>query len=142
MKLIKEDILTEVRKEDDLYYQGAFWIKGDSVKDIKKGKFEIIGDKLACDFHGNYKELIKSKNSLTHKQSWDKYNSGYEDKEYNYLPRGRVGVYEGTAFIHLPTLFNQPDIIDMIIKIYNLEKLELEIHHTDSEGSHYNFELQ
>ena len=26
--------LVEVKKEDDVYFQGAFWIKGDSVKDI------------------------------------------------------------------------------------------------------------
>lgn len=135
-------ILKEVRKEDDLYYQGAFWIDGQDVKSIKRGNFKIIGPTYPANYRGKYLDKITSKNSLTHKRLWPSYNKGYEDKPYNYLPRGRVGIYEGTAYINLPSLFNQPDIIDAIIKIYNLKKLEIEVVDVDSEGSHYNFLLK
>jgi len=31
--------LAEVRKEDNLYFQGPFWIAGSEVKEIKRGHF-------------------------------------------------------------------------------------------------------
>lgn len=137
-------ILQEVRKEEDLYYQGAFWIKGNSVLDIKKGKFEIIGIKLPSNYDGSYtSDVARSKSSLTHKRLWPEYAKELADKEYNYLPRGRVSIYQGTAFIHLNSLFNQPSIIDSIIKFYSIEKLNIYIDLNDTyQGSHYDFSLR
>lgn len=137
-------ILQEVRKEDDLYYQGAFWIKGNSVLDIKKGKFEIIGIRLPSTYDGSYTSaVVRSKSSLTHKRLWFEYAQELSDKEYNYLPRGRVSIYQGTAFIHLNSLFNQPGIIDSIIKFYSIEKLDIYIDLNDTyQGSHYDFSLR
>lgn len=135
--------LNEVRKEDDIYYQGAFWIKGDSIKDIKKGHFQIIGVELPCDYNGQYVNLFnKSKRSLTHKKLWMEYAGELKDKPFNYLPRGRVSIYNGTAFIHLNSLFNQPDIIDAIIDKYCISRLDLEFDFNDTyQGSHYDFLL-
>ena len=136
-------ILNEVRKEDDVYYQGAFWIIGSSVKDIKCGSFTIIGEKLESDYEGNYTVPIQSKSGLTHKRLWQKHSEGNEDKPYNYFPRGRVAIYKGTAFIHLNSLFNQPDIIDTVIEQYNLRNLDIEIENNDqTQGSHYDFLLE
>ena len=134
--------LTEVRKEDDLYFQGGFWIKGESVREIKKGNFQLIGIKLPTYHSGEYVNLDRSKSSLTHKRLWSEYNEGYEDKPFNYLPRGRVAIHKGVAYIHLNSLFNQPSIIDKIIEEYNLDKLELEFDFNDTyQGSHYDFLL-
>lgn len=47
-----------VRKEDEVYYQGAFWIVGDSVRDIKRGNFEIIGIQIASDYKGTILKLF------------------------------------------------------------------------------------
>ena len=63
--------ITCVRKEDDIYYQGAFWIVGDSVDAIKRNNFEIVGLQLPCDYDGNYLETVGSKSSLTHSKLWD-----------------------------------------------------------------------
>lgn len=141
--LYKDRAATEVRKEDDLYYQGAFWIFGESVREIKHGHFSIKGVKLPCNFTGDYYKDPGSKNSLTHKRLWAQFNKDFEDKPYNYFPRGRVAIYNGTAYIHLHSLFNQPDVIDTIIKEYSLQKLEIDIDLNDTyQGSHYEFLLK
>ena len=62
---------------------------------------------------------------------------------FDYYPRGRVSIYEGTAFIHLNSKCNTPKIVDAIIKEYGLYKLEIEIEFNDDiQGSHYNFSLK
>lgn len=136
--------LDEIRKEDDIYYQGAFWIKGDSINNIKKGQFEIIGVELPCDYNGQYVNLFgKSKNDLTHKKLWPEYAMELKNEPFNYLPRGRVSIYNGIAFIHLNSLFNQPNIIDAVVNKYCISKLELELDFNDIyQGSHYDFILK
>lgn len=138
------NLLTEARKKEDLYYQGAFWIKGDSVDDIKCGRFTLIGAKFQCDVSGKYTvDLARSKSSLTHRRLWCEYAGELADKPYNYLPRGRVGVYNGKAYINMNSLFNTPDIIDAIIEMYHIGKLEIQLSFNDTyQGSHYDFLLK
>lgn len=133
-----------VRKEDDSYYQGAFWIVGDSVKDIKRGNFQIVGVQILSDFNGKYLEKISSKSGLTHRSLWNRTFKKEVNPEvdYNYYPRGRVCIHNGNAYIHLHSLFNQPDIIDRVVQIYHLEKLDVDIDLNDTyQGSHYDFKL-
>lgn len=134
-----------VRKEDEVYYQGAFWIVGDSVRDIKRGNFEIVGVQLPCDYQGTYLEEVGSKNSLSHKNLWNR-KIKYEvnpEVSFDYYPRGRVAIYRGQAWIHLHSLFNQPNIIDTIVEMYNLHKIDYDIDLNDTyQGSHYDFGLQ
>lgn len=140
-------VLKEVRKEDDAYYQGAFWIIGNSVKEIKSNNYRIIGKQILSNYNGDYIENIKSKNSLTHRKLWNSLNP-LEDKQipWNFFPRGRVSIYNGIAYIHLNSLFNQPSIVDSIIKIYHLEKLgqeNIQVDLNDTyQGSHYDFLLK
>ena len=68
-------------------------------QDIHRGKFEIVGDQLLCDYNGNYLGEGTSKSAKTHKRAWDKYAKDYNNVDYTYYPRGRVAIYEGTAFI-------------------------------------------
>lgn len=126
--------LNEVRKEDELYFQGPFWIEGESVRDIKLGNFNLISFKYPCDINGTQLSDIKNN---THKEVWDR------AEDFDYYPRGRVGIFNGIAYINLHSLFNQPDIIDSVIKEYNLEKLEIEVKLEDEKiGHHYQFKLK
>ena len=131
------------RKEDELYYQGPFWLIADTFKDIHRGKFELIGIQLPCDYEGNYIGPAGSKSSKTHRKLWEEYRSRYNDVDYTYYPRGRVAVYDGTAFIHLNSKCNIPSVIDAITETYHLDKLEIELDFNDTyQGSHYDFQLQ
>ena len=44
--------LNEVRKEDDLYFIGPFWIIGKSVEDINNGNFSLICEKFLINWGG------------------------------------------------------------------------------------------
>lgn len=134
-----------VRKEDEVYYQGAFWIVGDSVRDIKRGNFEIVGIQITSDYKGNYLEAIPSKSGLTHKSLWNRqFKWKINPKvDYDYYPRGRVFIHNGHVWINLHSLFNQPDVIDTVVEMYNLHKLDLDLDLKDTyQGSHYDFGLE
>lgn len=121
--------LNEVRIEDDLYFKGPFWVKGASIDAIKMGNFIIEDYKVPCDFNG---DIIQGED-LTHSQI---------KKDFDYYPRGRVGIYNGTAYINIHSILNQPDIIDEIISIFNLSKLKIVVKHEDGKvGHHYGFKL-
>lgn len=136
--------VTGTRKEDELYYQGPFWLIADNFKDIHRGKFEIIGELLPCDYSGNYVNDTTSKSAKTHKRIWESdYAKKYNNVDYAYYPRGRVAIYEGTAFIHLNSKCNIPSVIDAVIDKYKIKKLEIEVDLNDVyQGSHYDFALK
>ena len=145
--ILKEVISMKIygtRKEDEIFYQGPFWIIADTFKDIHRGKFELLGEPLPCDYQGNYIDDTTSKSSKTHKRIWEsEYRDSYNNVDYTYYPRGRVAVYEGTAFIHLNSKCNIPSVVDAIISKYNIDKLEIEIDLNDVyQGSHYDFQLK
>ena len=135
--------LVEVKKEDDVYFQGAFWIKGDSVKDIIRGNFELICEKRLCDFNGKDVNILASKNSLNHKNLWkNEFGAQHDGKSFDYYPRGRVSIYKGTAFIHIHSILHTPAIVDAIINEYGIDKLDVEVERNDLlQGSHYDFLL-
>ena len=131
------------RKEDELYYQGPFWIIADTFKDIHRGNFELLGEKLECNYNGDYIGELTSKSQKTHKKIWSKHAARYNDVDYTYYPRGRVAIYQGTAFIHINSKCNVPSVIDAVVDAYNLEKLDIEIDLNDTyQGSHYDFQLK
>ena len=135
--------LTEVKKEDDLYFQGAFWITGDSVKDIIRGNFNLLCEKRLCDIDGKDVNITGSKNSLNHKNLWkNEFGKDQNDKSFDYYPRGRVSIYIGTAFIHIHSILHTPAIVDAIINEYGIDKLDVEVERNDIlQGSHYDFLL-
>lgn len=135
--------LTEVKKEDDLYFQGAFWITGNSVKDIIRGNFNLLCEKRLCDINGKDVDVTGSENSLNHKNLWkSEFGKDQNDKSFDYYPRGRVSIYEGTAFIHIHSILHTPAIVDAIINEYGIDKLDVEVERNDIlQGSHYDFLL-
>lgn len=136
--------ITCTRKEDELYYQGPFWIVAEKFIEIHRGHFELIGEKFACDYEGNYLKSDLSKSKRTHKKIWqEEYASEYGEEDYTFYPRGRVAICDGVAFIHINSKCNIPSVIDKIIQEYGISKLEIEIDLNDTyQGSHYNFKLK
>lgn len=133
--------LNEVRKEEDNYFQGAFWIIGDSMKDIIENEnYHLCCHKILSDYNGKMIDKINSKRSLSHKRLWNdiykiKENS---DKDYNYYPRGRVGISNGIAYINIINDCYKEFIIRDIVKEYEISKLQLQIELVNefSDGGH------
>lgn len=139
--------LNEVRKEDDYYLNGNYWIIANSVSDILKGQYEIMGSKHYVDYSG--KVVDESDYYTTHQQAW---NALYKDKynvEYTYYPRGRVTLYKGKLYINTHSLVSNGNIIGDVLEYYDLAnkfKLsDIEIVCNDKQiGNevHYGFELE
>lgn len=138
--------LTEKRKENEIYFEGPFWIIADNLVNIRKGNFELESFKIPCTYDGTILDTSISRREQTHKKLWkDSIGQKYPGKEYNYYPRGRVGIYEanGVAYIFLNSQFNNPFVIDRIVKEYGLENLEIEVELNDvNQGGHYDFQLK
>lgn len=139
-------ILTEVRKEDDLYNIGPFWIVSHSLKSILTNNFEIKGIKIPVDYNGNYtNEFLRKKSSTSHNKIWTQIDKVNKSSGYTYYPRGRVRIVNGEVFIHLNSKVNTPQVINKIIEFYNLQKLSKNVSIEEDDliqGSHYNFELK
>ena len=137
--------ILEVRKEENLFFQGPFWIVSDKFINILRGEFQILSEKYLSDYNGKYIDDNSSKTSKTHKQLWkNKLSSKFNDEyDYDYFPRGRVGIYQGIAFIHIHSRCNIPSIIDCVIEEYQLRGLEIEVKCNDEfQGNHYDFKLK
>lgn len=137
-------IITETRKEDDLYYKGGFWIIADTYPDILMGNFRLIGEKIPVSFYGELQRNNPNKKNETHQALWaSKYRQYYPNKSYDYFPRGRVEVYNGVAYVNINSRCNTPNVVDTIIREYNLGNLELNLSCNDiRQGSHYDFQLK
>ena len=134
-------ILKEVRKEDNNYFEGSFWIIADSVDKLLCGYFDIIGQKELTTYEG-IRNRDRNVKLLTHKQLWDFYKKDY-NVEYDYYPRGRVSVYNGKAYININSICNTPKIIDSIRSFYCIGDLDCEISYNDvNQGNHYDFQLK
>ena len=136
------EILKEVRKEDNNYFEGSFWIIADSVDKLLCGYFDIIGQKELTTYEG-IRNRDRNVKLLTHKQLWDSYKKNYNNVYYDYYPRGRVSVYNGKAYININSICNTPKVIDSILSFYCIRDLDYEISYNDiNQGSHYDFKLK
>lgn len=137
--------IVAVRKDENLYFQGPFWIIADSFKDILKGDHTLKCYKFLSDYHGKYSEPLKpSKNVATHKYIWNNTlkNELSSSQPFNFYPRGRVSIHEGDAWIHLNSDCNIPGLIDKIITEYQISALDIELDFNDTnQGSHYDYLL-
>ncbi len=139
----KEKPAFEVRKEDDIYYQGAFWLIANELEDIYKGDFSIICEKVLVDYTG---KLLQPYDPTlwAHQQIWNKkYQDKYPDKDYKYFPRGRIVVKNGKAYFNCPVEVYLPQVVDSIEKEFCIEKLEhIAATKSSENGSHYDFRLK
>lgn len=108
---------------------GIFWVLTDDM-DISEYKFlyfDIPCDKYGVPSGDNSIEL-NSKNGLTynHEKIWntviknDSNYRNYNNKSFDYYPRGRVQISNNKAIIYLNPNINTPEIIDEIKRSFGL----------------------
>lgn len=136
--------INDVRREDDQYYEGCFWIIANTFEDIIKNKFNIEYSKYLVNYEGTPSSDISRKDKV-HQTIWNnslKYK--YDGKDYTYYPRGRVTVYNGKTYINITPKINLPYVIDKIFEIYDLDRFNKssEIEIIDEDTKHYQFELK
>lgn len=135
--------LNEIKKEDDFYFNGCFWIKANSFVDILNGNFELIGTRFLVNDSGEEVNGT-SVSSKTHQNVWEK---EFKDKYavgYTFYPRGRVQHYRGKTWININSNINLPKVIDKIFQYYDLGRMnrETDIIISSEEGDHYKYQLQ
>lgn len=143
MVIREKHILNEVRKEDDIYYDGCFWITADSFSDILDGKGKLEGIKYAVNFEGDETSKTPRKEKV-HQSVWEKEYKNKYNKEYTYFPRGRVSQYMGKTYININPKINIPYIIDKIFEFYDLNRFDRanDIIIKEENGEHYKFGLK
>lgn len=109
-----------------ILYQGYFWIIGESKKEIRKGNFHLLGQKLPCDENGkSYRGQL-----LNHCQLFSKFSNKLNN-QLDYYPRGKVIIYSGRAFILISDSIKCPAVLDRIKELYNLYSLNKFAEETD-----------
>ncbi|MEG2541051.1 MAG: hypothetical protein RSB59_04685 [Clostridia bacterium] len=137
-----------VRKEDEIYFEGTWWLIAKSMDDLLMGNYEIVGEMYSVDYNGNYIGARNSTMMQEHMDIWSKYSKKYtvDGKEvpYNYFPRGRVAIMDGgKAYIYMPKKAFTPNIYDAIKRRHNLKNLDVHLSSQSSErGEHYEFMLK
>ena len=94
--------------------EGLFWIIGKNKNDLYQGNFEIISCFEQDAAHVNVWERVKQ-------QRPSFYGLGYE-----YFPRGRVWIKDGSAIIFVNPVLQNATIIKKIKEVFELsEKVEV-----------------
>lgn len=140
MKIQK--ILTETRKEDNLYFAGPFWIIGDSLDEINNGEFEIIEEKYLVYYDG--KPILPiMKSQATHQAIWENKYKNKFGVPYNYFPRGRVVFQNGNLYLNIPEGLSVDAIQDRLLKEFDYRRGFDKVFYKDpTTGGHYNFLLK
>jgi hypothetical protein len=103
-------------------YKGIFWIK--NIENVN-----AVVVKSRCNHNGEFIELLKpeflSKSGLefNHKAVWNALpKPDTENKQYNYFPRGRVQIRNGSAVIYANANIANDRIKEWAVKEFNLLK--------------------
>lgn len=115
--------------------KGIFWY-------LSKKEFIIVS--VACNENGKAEKQAvfssKSGNNFNHKAEWAKLSKRVtRGRPYNYYPRGRVEIYEKSIKIFLNTDINRKEIIEEIIKRFDLSDVKREIKVINDGSSHYRY---
>ena len=134
--------LNEVRKEDDLYFEGPFWIISPSMEELNKGNFTILSNQYLVDFYGK-PVLPLTRYQSTHEYIW---NSKYKDSvgihPYNYYPRGRVVFKDGKVYLNIPKGLPDDLIKKEVARKFDYDKFDNVFYKDPTSGNHYTFELK
>ena len=134
--------LNEVRKEDDLYFEGPFWIISPSMEELNKGNFTILSNQYLVDFYGK-PVLPLTRYQSTHEYIWNsKYKDSFGIHPYNYYPRGRVVFKDGKVYLNIPKGLPDDLIKKEVARKFDYDEFDNVFYKDPTSGSHYTFELK
>lgn len=134
--------LNEVRKEDDLYFEGPFWIISPSMEELNKGNFTILSNQYLVDFYGKL-VLPLTRYQSTHEYIWNsKYKDSFGVHPYNYYPRGRVVFKEGKVYLNIPKGLPDDLIKKEVARKFDYDEFDNVFYKDPTSGNHYTFELK
>lgn len=134
--------LNEVRKEDDLYFEGPFWIISPSMEELNKGNFTILSNQYLVDFYGK-PVLPLPKYQSTHEYIWNsKYKDSFGVHPYNYYPRGRVVFKDGKVYLNIPKGLPDDLIKKEVARKFDYDEFDNVFYKDPTSGNHYTFELK
>lgn len=134
--------LNEVRKEDDLYFEGPFWIISPSMEELNKGNFTILSNQYLVDFYGK-PVLPLTKYQSTHEYIWNsKYKDSFGVHPYNYYPRGRVVFKDGRVYLNIPKGLPDDLIKKEVARKFDYDEFDNVFYKDPTSGNHYTFELK
>lgn len=134
--------LNEVRKEDDLYFEGPFWIISPSMEELNKGNFTILSNQYLVDFYGK-PVLPLTRYQSTHEYIWNsKYKDSFGVHPYNYYPRGRVVFKDGKVYLNIPKGLPDDLIKKEAARKFDYDEFDNVFYKDPTSGNHYTFELK
>lgn len=134
--------LNEVRKEDDLYFEGPFWIISPSMEELNNGNFTILSNQYLVDFYGK-PVLPLSRYQSTHEYIWNsKYKDSFGVHPYNYYPRGRVVFKDGKVYLNIPKGLPDDLIKKEVARKFDYDEFDNVFYKDPTSGNHYTFELK
>lgn len=134
--------LNEVRKEDDLYFEGPFWIISPSMEELNKGNFTILSNQYLVDFYGK-PVLPLTRYQSTHEYIWNsKYKDSFGVHPYNYYPRGRVVFKDGKVYLNIPKGLPDDLIKKEVARKFDYDEFDNVFYKDPTSGNHYTFELK
>lgn len=134
--------VNEVRKEDDLYFEGPFWIISLSMEELNKGNFTILSNQYLVDFYGK-PVLPLTRYQSTHEYIWNsKYKDSFGIHPYNYYPRGRVVFKEGKVYLNIPKGLPDDLIKKEVARKFDYDEFDNVFYKDPTSGNHYTFELK
>lgn len=134
--------LNEVRKEDDLYFEGPFWIISPSMEELNKGNFTVLSNQYLVDFYGK-PVLPLTRYQSTHEYIWNsKYKDSFGVHPYNYYPRGRVVFKDGKVYLNIPKGLPDDLIKKEVARKFDYDEFDNVFYKDPTSGNHYTFELK
>ena len=134
--------LNEVRKEDDLYFEGPFWIISPSMEELNKGNFTVLSNQYVVDCYGK-PGLPLTRYQSTHEYIWNsKYKDSFGVHPYNYYPRGRVVFKEGKVYLNIPKGLPDDLIKKEVARKFDYDEFDDVFYKDPTSGNHYTFELK
>lgn len=134
--------LVEMRKEEDFYFEGPFWITANSLQEIREGKFKILAERYLVDFYGKPVSKVEPSKS-THKYIWETKYQEVLRVDYNYFPRGRVVFREGHLYLNIPQGLPLNEIQAPILQAFDYRREFDQVFYKDpTTGGHYSFLLK
>ena len=134
--------LNEVRKEDDLYFEGPFWIISPSMEELNRGNFTILSNQNLVDFYGK-PVLPLTRYQSTHEYIWNsKYKDSFGVHPYNYYPRGRVVFKDGKVYLNIPKGLPDDLIKKEVARKFDYDEFDNVFYKDPTSGNHYTFELK